>query len=205
MKKPSSFSGRFKVIFAFAIAFALLVAGVLLYLTEFKVREAGTFPEITVQPPITDYPEPYLKTKPAAKYVRDHMLDGDFKIVTQVNIIPEAWRSIFDSSFVEIDGSPAKRTRVELADPGMPIQEGDSVVPGLPFRRLILAGFGAQRGFIYYLHGGGVPHYSCLAVMDGESRRMLWVGRSRKIVRSLEDLRLMVWHGLFDDEGKQGC
>jgi hypothetical protein len=203
MKGTRSFSRRPKA--WFIIAAGLLLFCGLAYLTELKMHKVQTLPEIRMQQTIPEYPEPILKTRLAAVSVRDHLLDGDFKIVDRVKSIPEPWRAIFDASFVEIDGSPAKRDRVQSADPGQPIQESDSVVPGLSFRRLIFAGLGVQRTFIYYEHGGGVPHSYCLAVVDVGSGSVVWVGEARKEARNLRELRLMVSGDLFDESPGPGC
>ena len=204
MKQTKSFSRRSKVGFSIAAAF-LLACGVA-YMTLLKIPKEETLPEVGIKQTIHEFPESaFLKTRPAADSVRDHLLDGDFKIVNHVQAMPEPWRSIFDSSFVDIHGSATKGAGVEMADPGQPFQSSDALVPGVPFRRLVFAGLGAQRGFIYYQHGGSMYPSYCLAVMDYGSKSMLWVGESRKVARNLSELRFMVSHGLFEDAGGPGC
>jgi hypothetical protein len=188
------------------ITAAVLVAGVaVFYITHIRGPKEGGGPEIAVHRAMPQYPEPILRTRPVPKAARNHLLDGDFNIMKHMQAIPENRMSIFISAFVEIDGSPAERSRVQFADSGQPIQASDSVVQGLPFRRLIFAGLGEQRAFIYYEHGGGVPHSYCLAVLDVGSGSVVWVGEARKEARNLSDLRSMVSDGLFDDSPGPGC
>jgi hypothetical protein len=204
MKQTKTFSRRSKVGFSIAAAF-LLACGVA-YMTLLKIPKEETLPEVGIKQTIHEFPESvFLKARPAADSVRDHLLDGDFKVVNHVQAIPQTWRSIFDSSFVDIHGLPTKGARVEMADPGQPFQSSDALVPGLPFRRLVLAGLSSQKCFIYYQHGGSMYPSYCLAVMDYGSNSMIWVGESRKVARSLSDLRFMLSRGLFEDTGGPGC
>ncbi|HEX4541923.1 MAG TPA: hypothetical protein VH114_02055 [Candidatus Acidoferrum sp.] len=139
-----------------------------------------------------------LRTVPVPDAVRVHLLDGDFKIVRHMKEIPSSCRSIFESSFVMTLGLHAKPGEITLADPGEAFQASDSIVPGLPFRRLEFAGVGATNCFIHF-QSGGKPSSFCLSVMDYANHKVIWVGEYYKAARSVGELRRMFQRRLFRD------
>ncbi|MGC1267197.1 MAG: hypothetical protein WA853_13000, partial [Candidatus Acidiferrum sp.] len=141
-----------------------------------------------------------LNTLPAPNSIASHLLDGNFKIVNRMDDLTEDCTSIFDSAFVNSSGvARAIASAVSLADPAQDFQTSDDVRPGLPFRRLVLAGLGHKSCFIYYEHGGAMYPSSCLALMDYSQKRAIWVGESRKKATTLEDLRSMLSTDQFAD------
>jgi hypothetical protein len=204
MKQKRRFSRRYKV--GLGIAATLLLAFGIGYMALRNTAKEKTLPEFGVGEAVHEFPDSvFLRTKPIADSLRAHLLDEDFKIVSHTEAIPQTWRSIFDSSFVDIHGLATNGARVEMADPGQRFQSSDALVPGLPFRRLVFAGLSPQKSFIYYQHGGSMYPSYCLAVMDYGSKSMVWVGESRNVARSLSDLRFMLSRGLFEDTGGPGC
>ncbi len=163
-------------------------------------------PQLEVKQAVPDIPGSfYLRTVPVPDDVRVHLLDGDFKIVRRVNEIPNSCRLIFESSFMTISGSRAKPGEVSLADPGEPFQASDNIVPGLPFRRLELAGLGGTKCFIHYQNGGQTFVSFCLAVIDYATQQTIWVGESQKVARNMDDLRRMILQLQFGDTAGRAC
>jgi hypothetical protein len=147
----------------------------------------------------------YLKTVPVPVSTRDHLLDGQFKIVNRIDEITEECRNIFDSSFVNSTRSIPNWKNVQLANPGQPFQATDNIISGLPFRRLILAGSGPHACFIYYERGGAMYPSSCLAVMELIQKKTVWVGESADKARSLDELRFILTHQRFRDSAGPVC
>ena len=146
---------------------------------------------------------PLLKTIHMLPSTRDHLLDGNFKILSKEDAIPAECRSAFYSSF-----SPSGIGQLEefkLADPGQPYQASDALVPGLPFRRLVFAGQQAGRCFVYYKHGGVTNPSYCVAVIDISTNKLLWVGRSFEEASGVQKLRAMLRSGKFQDERGLVC
>jgi hypothetical protein len=189
-----------------AILAGVLVVCGLAWAAWYRFTRVELAPDIRVHRETPEFPEDVaLARKSASKSVRDHLLDGDFRVVNQIEAVPVPWGAVFDSSFSFPGGTGSRRNKVGMADPGQPFQASDSLRPGLPFRRLIFAGFNAERAFIYYQHGGRMYPSYCLAVMDGDTKGMVWVGEARKEARNLGELRIMVSQGLFDDSPGPGC
>jgi hypothetical protein len=62
-----------------------------------------------------------------------HLLDGNCAVIKSTHMLPDSLKA----AFAEL----TKENELKLADPGENFQVGDVVVhPGLPFRRLVLAG-----------------------------------------------------------------
>src|SRR5260370_1311878 len=134
-----------------------------------------------------------------------HLLTADFKIVNQMAEITQGCREIFESSFTTPVGAPASAGQLAVADPGHDFESTDAIRGGLPFRRLEFGGLGGSRCFIYYQHGGAMYPRFCLAVIDTEHTKTLWVGEARERARDLEQLRGMLLHGDFDDKRRPEC
>lgn len=189
----------------FVIA-ALLFAAGLVYFTKCRMTRVETLPPIKVRRTTAKFPDSVsLSRRSVDPSIRDHLLDGDFRVVNRWHAIPEKWRSTFGSSFVSSEGATVRGDAIDMADPDQPFQVSDSIVPGLSFRRLVFAGLSPKRAFIYYQHGGSMYPAYCLAVMDAGTSGDLWVGEARRASRNLEDLRSMLSRGLFDDTSGSGC
>jgi hypothetical protein len=147
----------------------------------------------------------YLSTASVSDDVRSHLLDGDFKIVRRVNEIPTSCRLIFESSFKTASGSRAKPGTISLADPGESFQASDNIVPGLPFRRLELAGLGGTKCFLHYQNGGQMFVSFCLAVIDYPNQQTIWVGEFQKVARNMDELRRMILQRQFGDTAGRAC
>lgn len=153
-------------------------------------------------------PEPdqfHLRTTSAPRAVRSHLLAGNFKLVDRVAQIDDACRDVFFGSFVSGTGAAPSAGEVSLADPGQPFQSSDDLVPGVPFRRLVLAGVGPNSCFIYYQHGGSMYPRFCLAVIDRAQKKVVWLGESSKEARSIGELRRMLLSQQFCDSRCPDC
>jgi hypothetical protein len=129
-----------------------------------------------------------------------YLLDGGFKIVARMSDIAESCKDAFASSFVTFSGSPASKELVKFADPGQEFETSDSIRGGLPFRRLVFAGVSSKTCYVFYEMGGADhPPDTCLAVMDYAQNKAIWVGVSRRPVKSLKALRGLFAGGYFAD------
>lgn len=204
MKRKNTLSMGTKAIIVAGIT--LVICGSVAFIIEHRLTSELAPTELRVQqvPPRT--PDSLvLNTRPAPDAIGTHLLDGNFRIVDRTQDLPKSCRGIFDSSFVEADGSIRKGARVAMANPGEPFQLSDRLIQATPFRRLLFGGLGSQRCFIYYQHGGSMTPRYCLAVMEYTDGSTLWVGVSRKAARSLDDLRLMLSRHLFDVTAGPAC
>lgn len=143
--------------------------------------------------PFEDPDRVQLSTTPSSDQHQNKLLEGDdFRITKKLRDIPEPCFSPFESSFIRTSATDSTAEKVEIADPGQPFQFSDALTPGLPFRRLVLAGLGANSCFIYYQHGGRMYPSYCLAVMAYGHQPKVWVGQSRKEAATVEELRAML-------------
>src|SRR5205085_8425904 len=78
------------------------------------------------------------------------LLDGGFTTVTRMSDLAEGCREIFESSFVNLSGTPVSAEQVKIANPGEEFEATDAIEGGRPFRRLILSGLGSKTCFVYY-------------------------------------------------------
>lgn len=179
---------------------------VLIFMRVLKPGEGFVSLESKTRQSPPEGPNPiHLSTVSAPDGIRNHLLDGDFKIVNRVEEIPENCASVFESSFVSASGAVPKRGEVKLANPGQVFQSSDALVPGAPFRRLEFAGLGSRRCFIHYQSGGKMYPSFCLAVIDYADTRCIWVGECRKKATSLADLRSMLLRRQFGDTAGPTC
>jgi hypothetical protein len=147
----------------------------------------------------------HLDAMQAPNSVRDHLFDGNFKIVYRMRDMPQSCLNSLNSSFVGNSKAISKSGDVPFADPGQPAQYGDSLIPDAPFRQLVFAGQGPRTCFVYFQHGG-VDHPSyCLAVFDNANRKPIWVGEARVKVRSLRDLQSLLSRNQFYDKSGTQC
>jgi hypothetical protein len=158
--------------------------------------------------PQLEFPKQEIPDIPGSFYLKNvsemddvHLLDGDFKIVRRVNEVPDACMSTFESSFVTINGLHAKTGEVRFANPAEPFNWSDSIVEGLPFRRLEFAGLSTSGCFIHY-QSGGQPSTFCLAVIDTVNHRIM-VGEYQRVAKDLNELRRLIHQRRFRDG--RGC
>ena len=204
MNPRQRFPITLKLLVFLAVAFLVVLLGVRYAMRQ---RQEVALEDVRKNQRMPDEPDHVrLSTIPASSPNRNHLLDGDFKIVNRVRDVAEGCRYIFDSSFVNSSGSAqTTASTINLADPGQEFQTSDDVRPGLPFRRLVLAGLGHKTCFVYYEHGGAMYPSSCLAVMDYSQKRAIWVGESRKKAETVEELRSMLTTGQFADTAGPVC
>jgi hypothetical protein len=198
-------TSRFKWVFLSAAVIGLCTATGFI---AFRARErlTRTFPLVA---PVEKMPESrnqfQLSTQSLPESIRAHLLDGDFQIVTRMSDIPEGCGSPLAASFVTTSGRQMELGAMNFADPGEPFQESDHIRPGLPFRRLQFAGVGAANCFVQYQNGGKMYPSFCLAVVDQTTHKTIWVGESEKSASDLNELRLMLRGGKFNDRPGPGC
>jgi hypothetical protein len=148
-----------------------------------------------------------LKYPPELK--PQHLLDGNFVIVNAMSDLSEACGNALQASFVNYWNPAAPREQIAFADPGEAWESSDFLIGGLPFRRLIFGGLGAQRCFVYFEKGGGMGPATCLGVMDYAQGKALWVGRwvgfQSKKVANIKELRRKLSQDNLSPEGQRGC
>jgi len=145
-----------KGILLLALVALTAVCAVGLFRFGAALREKPLSPVSPLKEPhqVIDSEGALLRTIPHPSSTRDHLLDGRFRIVTTTEGIPKNCKSIFDSSFTNTPETAANQAEIELANPGQLFQMSDAEIPGVPFRRLVFAGFRAGSCIIYYQHGG---------------------------------------------------
>jgi hypothetical protein len=125
---------------------------------------------------------------------RQHVLDGDFRIISTTDGIPPQVRK----AFCEI----ARQQSFAMANPGQKYQVGDVIFDrNLPRRRLVFAGASKEKWFIHYERGGrGVGHYILVFKVDSRGdTQFLWGGAGTGRAQNLEQLRKMVAGGQLSD------
>lgn len=117
-----------------------------------------------------------------AKDAINHLLDGECHQVRSGRDLPEAIRNAF--------ATLTREKTFELAEPGERFQATDVGEPGLPRRRLILAGWCGTRWFIHYEHGG-IGLSRMVVVMDRGANgtvTVVWGGYLREEAHTAADL-----------------
>jgi hypothetical protein len=125
---------------------------------------------------------------------RQHILDGEFKVISTTDGIPTK----VEQAFTEITREPS----FALANPGQKYQAGDVVVDrSLPRRRLVFAGVSDNKWFMHYERGGrGVGYYVVVFRADPHGNaHFVWGGSGTNRAKSLEQLRKMIAAGQFSD------
>lgn len=126
---------------------------------------------------------------------REHILDGQFKLVSTTEGIPANIKQAFSQV--------SRQSSFAMANPGQKYQVGDVVVDrNLPFRRLVFAGGSNDKGFIHYERGGrGHGYYLVVFKVDPDGdAHFLWGGSGLNGARNLEQLRKMIADGRFSDK-----
>jgi hypothetical protein len=109
--------------------------------------------------------------------------------VARVSTLPLPVRELLQSLF--------KTTTLEMADPGADFQATDVIrTPGLPFRRLVLAGCSADHCLIEY-EKGGIAHTfdTMLIAVSPKQATLQWGGWGGAGVRTLAELKDVVIQG----------
>jgi hypothetical protein len=136
-----------------------------------------------------------LKVQELSTPEKQHLLDGEFALVTTTAAVPQSLKD----AFAAITGEP----HFELADAGKEYQATDFIVkPGLPSRRLILAGGNGEKWFIHYEHGGRGHNYA-VVVFRKKPRggvEFLWGGEGIEPAKDLDDLRKKIADVQFSDD-----
>jgi hypothetical protein len=180
-----------RILFVVALVVAVGVVGRYLY------RRYAT-------PPAPEWPSTSESTGDRAAAVkfhrslstseREHILDGDYRIVSSTASLPASIKQ----AFATVTG----QKQFLLADPGAKYQVTDVVdEPGLPFRRLVFAGVSGDQWFIHYEHGGIGHSYSILVfrIQPGGRAAFVWGGAGDR-ANDLGDLRHAIASGRFTDD-----
>lgn len=169
----------------------------------FKARKSLRQPIPQLEFPKQEIPDipGWFHSKDAPSLDDLGLLYGDFKIVRRVNEVPDTCMSIFESSFVTINGLPAKPGEVRFANPGEPFNWSDVIEGNLPFRRLEFAGLSTSGCFIHYQSGGQFSSF-CLAVIDTANHKMM-LGEYQNAAKDVNELRRLIHQRRFRDG--RGC
>ena len=98
-------------------------------------------------------------------------LDGDFKILSRVEELPESLKMAF--------AALAHQSQFEMADPGRDFQVTDVIThEGLPRRRLIFAGISDRDCFIQYEMGGRGHSFYVVVFSGGPSEATFMWGKA---------------------------
>jgi hypothetical protein len=117
---------------------------------------------------------------------KEHLLDGQFEVVTKTEDIPASVKQAF--SKISCQSSFA------MANPGQKFQATDVVLDrSLPFRRLVLAGVQKDRWFVHYERGGYAHSYYVVVfgVDSHGTAHFIW-GCGCGVARTLDQLRKIV-------------
>jgi len=128
---------------------------------------------------------------------RQHVLDGEFALVRSTDELPEPVKNTF--------ATLTKEDRFALADLGHKYQETDVIEePGLPSRRLVIAGHYKQRWFVHYAHGGIGLRYAIIVldIQPDNTAHFVWGGSGFRSAANLNDLRNAIKSGEFADDVK---
>jgi hypothetical protein len=139
---------------------------------------------------------PWRFHKTLSKEEQQHVLDGEFKVVTSTELMPPRIKQ----AFTEVACLP----QFALANPGEKYQVTDVIdEPGLPFRRLVFAGVSGNKWLIHYEHGGiGYSTAVVLLELDAQNKvRFVWGGAGAECAKNLSALRTAIGAGRFSDCG----
>ena len=128
--------------------------------------------------------------------MRAHVRDERFQIVTAVRGLPLGVREELQRMFAS--------TAMAIADPGERFQATDVVTePGLPIRRLSVAGCSQDHCLVYY-ERGGIAHtwHAVLLHWTPEGTRVEAGGTAPAGIRSLDELRNDVLSGALKGPGR---
>ena len=182
MQKPA----HLRVAFFASVAIAALIAVVTIHLHRPFI---DSFP-----PPQAQASEdPVCVHAKLSESEKQHLLDGNFTIITNTTGLPLNIRSAF---------ATVTRTKpFALANPGQKYQQTDVIYKeGLPRRRLILAGGSNNRWFIHYEYGGWGHGYAILIFTTQPDQAVQFAGATLpRETSNLNDLRIAVASANFND------
>jgi hypothetical protein len=114
---------------------------------------------------------------------REHILDGDFRIITSVDELLIQMKTTF--------AGLTKEPVFEMADPGHDYQLTDVIQKGLPRRRLIFAGISREKFFLHYEKGGrGHTYYLVVFTNTPPETMLIWGGTVPRPAASLAELQV---------------
>jgi hypothetical protein len=186
--------GRMKVVALLALC-AVSIAGVGMWQKYKAPEKLPSRREENVEA------RPVLATVAVSRSVRQSLLTKDFVLVNQFRGLSDGCEAGFLSSF-----SP-KLSSADVADPGEPFQDSDALIAGLPFRRLVFAGEQPGKCFVYYQYGGKMYAEFCVAVIDEQSKKPLWVARrsGSRPAQSIDELRAQILSDALRDDLGSVC
>jgi len=167
-------------------AVVFIVGGALFAIAAFEVVRYM----IPGSKPLGEDPQAEFALAGLSDSVRQHFLDGDFKIVTKVSYLPD----IVVRAFTEEGGS-----RLLIANPGERFEATDVIGDAsVPRKRLIFAGIAGGKCFVYYMQGGRGLMYvvEYFGQSPTESMKLLWKGYCQFPAVDIKDLRRCVNQGL---------
>jgi hypothetical protein len=119
----------------------------------------------------------------------DRFVESSFREVSDLAALP-----------APVPAFVRKHTGEEMALPGAAFHATDLMKPGLPWRRLILAGESKSLVFVWYEHGGLGYHQHLLIFEDPAQPRLVFNGLLFGDARTLADLKSLVAAGKVRNE-----
>jgi hypothetical protein len=126
---------------------------------------------------------------------REHLLDGQLKVVSKTEGIPANVKQAFSKI--------AREPSFAMANPGQKFQATDVVFRKLPWRRLVFAGVQNDRWFVHYERGGRAHSYYVVALKvdpHGDAH-FVWGCSVADSAKTVEQLRSMVATCRLSNEG----
>jgi hypothetical protein len=176
------------------IAASLCLVVVLAVLTSWYVRRTYTVQPLPSVPEESSEPTPrqtYIKLSP---FDVQRLLSGNCTTINTAGELPETIKSAF--------ATITRDKPFSLADPGSRFNATDVIEPGLPRRRLVLAGRCENRWFIEYEHGG-IGMSTALMVLRVNSDRsvsLVWGRALRGGAKNIKELRAALSGAAYYDE-----
>lgn len=124
---------------------------------------------------------------PKNEIEREHLLDGQFKVVSKTEGIPANVKQAFSKV--------TRQTSFVMANPGQAFQVTDEgSYRKLPWRRLVFAGVEGGDWFLHYERGGLAHSYYVVALKEDShgDARFVWGCGVRESAETLDQLRTMV-------------
>jgi hypothetical protein len=165
-----------------SVASIISLSGLLLVIGAFEVIRYRS----PVSRPLGEAPRIEFHPSELSESERKQFLDGNFKIVKDVNALPAPVLQ----TFIEQGG-----TRSLIANPGEKFEAGDVIWdPSLPRKRLIIAGVMDNKCFVHYAQGGRGLMYvvEFFSLRSTQSMEPLWMGHCAAPAADIKALRLCV-------------
>ncbi len=110
------------------------------------------------------------------------VISSDLRMITTVEQLPNDCTEAIQRQVLP-SGS-----RFEIANPGDPFQQADSISHSLPFRRLEFGAENPHRCLVLFQHGGTMYPRYCLVAVDRDKGVLDWIGETRRQVKSKNEL-----------------